>query len=145
MPAIAVVQAVAASSPRQSVHIVPARSVARPTLLMKTATMKIAPTGRFVVQLGAYRSAGRVETAWRKLAASAAYLAPYGPAQSEIRLQVGRVSLYRLALSGFETRADAARICSRIRARGGKCFVRAAAGDHPMTWALKADRSPNRV
>jgi cell division protein FtsN len=46
-------------------------------------------------------------------------------------------SLYRLSVSGFETREAAGKVCSRIKAAGGQCFVRSIAGDAPLQWAQR--------
>jgi hypothetical protein len=45
--------------------------------------------------------------------------------------------LYRLSVSDLPTRAEATSLCVRIKASGGKCFVRNMHGDRPMTWALR--------
>lgn len=90
--------------------------------------------GRFVVQLGAYSSAARVEAAWNRIAARVAMVTDYAPSSGTFALQqTGTV--YRLSLAGFATRDAATGVCERVRAKGGECFVRAAIDDRPMQWA----------
>lgn len=97
--------------------------------------------GNYVVQLGAYSAAARVETAWNRIAQRVRMVADYTPSSSSFELeQVGTV--YRLSLAGFATRADAVDVCERVRAGGGECFVRAAANERPVRWvSRKAERS----
>jgi Flp pilus assembly protein TadD len=127
---------------------VPVPPSARPTIkktsVVRTASAKAPASGKFVVQLGAYTSAGAIQAAWKHLSGSASYLQAYRPAGSQVRARLSGGSFYRLALSGFDRRADAVRVCQRIHANGGACFVRAASGDHPITWA-KAGRDQSRA
>jgi Flp pilus assembly protein TadD len=89
-------------------------------------------SGRFVVQLGAFANAANAERAWAQASRR------FGFAASEARtarVTVNGREVTRVSLAGFATRADAVRVCSSIQARGGSCFVRAAAGDAPVRWA----------
>lgn len=97
-------------------------------------------TGGFVVQLGAYSSADRVETAWHRQRARLSPLAGYTP--SSATFQHSGATFYRLTLSGFATRGEAVRLCETIRARGGACFVRAAAGEQIAQW--RSEPSPTQ-
>lgn len=92
--------------------------------------------GKFVVQLGAYSNAARVEAAWSKEVRRSATLAGYSPSSASFAHSTGTV--YRLTLAGFETRAEAVRICEQVRTRGGSCFVRASAGEQPIRWASRS-------
>lgn len=91
--------------------------------------------GNWAVQLGAFSSEQRTEIAWSKLSGRASFLNAYTPSGSGRRW--GKVTLYRLSVSGLPTRAEATSLCVRIKASGGKCFVRNMHGDRPMTWALR--------
>jgi Flp pilus assembly protein TadD len=89
-------------------------------------------SGRFVVQLGAFANAANAERAWAQASRR------FGFAASEARtarVTVNGREVTRVSLAGFASRADAVRVCSSIQARGGSCFVRAAAGDAPVRWA----------
>ncbi len=130
---------------------VPVPASPEPALVL--AEPVIAPTNRavapsvrnagFVVQLGAYRSAKRLETVWSGLGGRAHYLSGHVPVASNLKRGIDGATLHRLAIGGFDNRADAMRLCTRIRADGGACFVRTTACDLPMQWATavpSADR-----
>ncbi|MET0376852.1 MAG: SPOR domain-containing protein [Rhizorhabdus sp.] len=91
--------------------------------------------GNWAVQLGAFSSEKRTEIAWGKLSGKARFLSAYTPTGSGRRW--GKAMLYRLSVSGLPTRGEATSLCVRIKAAGGKCFVRNMSGDRPMTWALR--------
>lgn len=95
--------------------------------------------GGYVVQLGAYSRASAIQDAWARASKLMPRLAGYEPARAEFSF--GHGSLVRLSVSGFETRGDAVKLCERVQARGGECFVRAAAGDAPVQWVRRADRT----
>jgi Flp pilus assembly protein TadD len=96
-----------------------------------------AARGHYVVQLGAFASSGRLQAAWNRVNGKAAHLSGFTPASSDIRSSAHGATLYRLAIGGFESRAEAMRVCTALRSRGGACFVRATAGDRPLQWALR--------
>jgi Flp pilus assembly protein TadD len=89
-------------------------------------------SGAFVVQIGAFSNAARGEIAWRGAAARYRELNNYTAVTA--RVHVKNATLYRLSVSGFTTRAAAGRVCARIKAAGGDCFVRSVAGDTPLQW-----------
>jgi len=133
----------------------PARSDAAPVMAAATPIVapvarprpslaKAPPSGDFVVQLGAYHASSRLETAWTRLSARAAYLSAYVPAASQVKNRIDGGVLHRLAIGGFGTRAAAARICARIKADGGDCFVRTSVGDRPLQWVSAAGRQGSR-
>lgn len=92
------------------------------------------PKGRFVVQLGAYSSLARIGAGWRQKTERFADLAHYAPSSSAF-LHHGTM-LHRLTVDGFATQEAASSLCDRIKAEGGDCFVRAAAGERPVRLAL---------
>lgn len=99
----------------------------------------VVPTpGRFAVQIGAFSTAERVDTAWAQTVGRVGALARFTPARAVVRTAGG--TFHRLSVTGFETRAAAVSLCSQLRARGGQCFVREIAGDAPLQWA--ANRGP---
>ncbi|MDP9404615.1 MAG: tetratricopeptide repeat protein [Actinomycetota bacterium] len=90
---------------------------------------------RYVVQIGAYRSPVQVEKAWSQ--AQRRYrLAEHAPLSTTVSIP-GKGVFHRLAVSGFQAPADAARACQSIRGKGGACFVRPTAGDAPARWAAR--------
>jgi D-alanyl-D-alanine carboxypeptidase len=89
----------------------------------------------YVVQLGAYSSAGRVEVAWEKFADEFASLRGYIP--SSARFDSSRGTVYRLSVKGFGTLGEATELCSALREKGKACFVRKVAGDTPVRFASR--------
>jgi Flp pilus assembly protein TadD len=93
--------------------------------------------GRFVVQIGAYSSPAGVERAW-----ASAYrrygLTGHQPRSTTVSIP-GKGKFHRLSVAGFESHADASKICASVRSHGGACFVRATAGDAPVRWASRYD------
>lgn len=90
--------------------------------------------GRYVVQLGAFENALVSRDAWRRLSARYA-LSHYDPANSAAK--ISGANFVRLSVGGFENRAEAVRVCARIRNGGGTCFVRGVLGDAPAQWAQR--------
>lgn len=103
------------------------------------APVRALASGRFVVQLGAYSNVAVAQRAWGRVPGQS-MLARYQPMSGTAR--VGKASLVRLAVSGFATRGDADRVCGRLRAGGGTCFVRVQSGDMMASWAK---RQPERL
>ncbi len=90
--------------------------------------------GNFVVQLGAFQTAASAQRAWGKISARvdlANYEAINGAAK------VRNASLVRVSVGSFERRADADKMCARIKQTGNVCFVRTQAGDTPARWVQK--------
>lgn len=92
--------------------------------------------GRYVVQLGAYSSSARAEAAWNRSVARFNDLSNYRPVGDTY--QLGGAAVHRVALGGFETRGDADRVCARVKAKGGSCFVRASGNGAPSQWVQRA-------
>ncbi len=113
-------------------------SVAAPAALRAIASGRLpgkrASGGEFVVQIGSFSSAENADRAWQH------YQQSYGlRAESPVTMTIdhqGRL-LHRVAVSGFEKRADATQACQAIKARGGECFVRSSAGDASINWAAR--------
>lgn len=91
----------------------------------------IAAKGDWVVQLGAFESAGVARDAWRRTTGRVPSLARYTPKGMNVR--ASGATLYRLSVGGF-ARADAVSLCATVRSRGGACFVRAQSGDQVASW-----------
>ena len=119
----------------------PVRANPEPSFVARRAPAKAraAKPSRFVVQLGAYRSARQVETAWAGAARKYRFDAASQPLSTTVAIP-GRGTFHRLSVSGFGTHSEAARLCGTIRAKGGACFVRANAGDAPVRWASRYAR-----
>ena len=104
----------------------PVKAVAKPA---------VKATGRYVVQIGAYRNARQVEQAWARAHRHYGF-GDSEPLSTTVSIP-GKGVFHRLAVAGFERPADAARLCQSIRGKGGACFVRATAGDAPVRWASR--------
>ncbi len=100
-------------------------------------------SGRYVVQLGAYSSPQRAEQGWNRLAGRLQGLKGYEPQSARVRVKTA--SFYRLSVSGFATKDDAGRVCSKIRSAGGDCFIRSVAGDAPLAYALRSWKGGTRI
>ncbi len=95
--------------------------------------------GSYVVQLGAYSRASAIQDAWARASRLMPRLAGYEPARAQFSF--GHGSLIRLSVSGFSSRAEAVKLCERVQGAGGQCFVRAVAGDAPLQWVRRTDRT----
>ncbi|OYY90651.1 MAG: hypothetical protein B7Y45_06815 [Sphingomonas sp. 28-66-16] len=97
--------------------------------------------GNFYVQLGAYENAGVARDGWMRATQRFADFADQTP--SGMTIKTGGTSFYRLSVGGF-ARADAVSLCLRYRAAGGRCFVRASAGDEVASWKPVARQLASR-
>jgi Flp pilus assembly protein TadD len=100
-------------------------------------------SGRFAVQLGAFRSSANVERAWAQELKRFGFV-QLTPFSTTIDV-AGKGTLHRLSVAGFTSRAEADRTCRAIRAKGGACFVRAVAGDEPTRWASRYTHKPAKT
>lgn len=89
----------------------------------------------FVVQLGAYSSADRVEVAWEKVAGEFGSLRGYTPTSA--RFDSKRGTVYRLSVKGFASLDEASALCESLKDKGKACFVRKVAGDTPVRFASR--------
>jgi hypothetical protein len=111
-------------------------AVVRPVAMGRVASDDWSPTkGNFFVQLGAFDSAGVAQDAWKR--ATGRFDAFAGKTPSSMSVSVKGKTFYRLSVGGY-ARADADKLCSGYRAKGGNCFVRAAAGDKVASWGKGA-------
>lgn len=91
--------------------------------------------GHWVVQLGAYDNAAIAKEKWFSMARRNSMLANLPVVTSQIA--VNGATLARLAVGGFDERAEAVALCRAIQARRGQCFVRENVADAtPQRWAL---------
>lgn len=128
-------------------EVTPAAEPARPALAMiqpvsipaatpapKKMPYRAGGSG-YAVQLGAFSSAGAVDQAWRKLSSRYQNIRSFTSIAN--RTQVKGRTFHRLALSGFESRADAERLCGQLRAKGSVCFVRSINGAAATQWVSR--------
>lgn len=128
-----IVQAIPVIAPRVA-NI--GRTVAAAPAKAAAATAPAAPRplvkGSFYVQLGAFENAGVAKDAWGRLSRRHGVLGGHAPNGTQIT--ASGANFYRLSVGGF-ARGDADRLCRSVRGRGGKCFVRAGAGDQVASWS----------
>nr|WP_087575186.1 SPOR domain-containing protein [Sphingomonas sp. CDS-1] len=97
------------------------------------------PSGKggsnWVVQLGAYDNAAIAKEKWYAMARRNGALASLPVLTSQVT--VNGATLARLAVGGFDDRAEAMALCHAVKARRGQCFVRENVADAtPQRWAL---------
>lgn len=119
-----IVQSIPASA------IQPVRMAARPTAVGSTA--RTPARGNYFVQLGAFENAGVARDAWGRISRRVPALTSQTP--RGMAATVGSANYYRLSVGGY-TRSDAVNLCSSVRAKGGRCFVRSAVGEQVAGWA----------
>ena len=110
----------------------PMGTTARVHMVAQAVSAHPAAKGNYVVQLGAFESAGVAKDAWGRATRRDASFTAHTPSGMSYSSQGGK--FYRLSVGGL-ARADAVALCSSFKAKGGTCFVRLAAGDQVATWA----------
>jgi Flp pilus assembly protein TadD len=109
--------------------------------LSQPGSARPAAKGNYVVQLGAFESAGVAKDAWGRATRLDASFTAHAPSGMNFSSQGGK--FYRLSVGGL-ARADAVALCSSFKAKGGTCFVRLAAGDQVANWARPAGQMASR-
>ena len=125
---IAPVKRMAAAKP-----VLTVRAWTGATRVTKPEAATFAPAkGQWFVQLGAYDNSGVAREAWGRAVKRVPALGDLTPFAASVKTEAG--SFQRLAVGGF-SRADAVKLCGKVRAKGGNCFVRAGAGDQMASWS----------
>jgi hypothetical protein len=106
--------ATAAVSPR------PAPPVAKPAVVATSAASTGGPAS---VQIGALSSTALADKAWSDAARIAPGMAA-GKGKKVEAIDKNGVTLYRTAVTGFSSRADAKAFCDALSAAGKSCFVK---------------------
>lgn len=86
-------------------------------------TPAAATGGGAAVQIGAVSSTELADKTWREAVAVAPNLAS-GKGKGIERIEKNGQVLYRTAVTGFASRADAAAFCAKLKAAGKACFVK---------------------
>ena len=121
-----------------------AAPVAAPAAVPAPAARATGPvrTSGWAVQLGAFDSVGVAQDGWSRASRRfGAQLA--GKDGVSTSATVNGATVYRLAATGFDSRAEAQSACSAIARSGGSCFVRQIATGEPVRWASR--QAPTRV
>lgn len=110
----------------KAVAVAPPPKAAPPPVEKAAATpapKAAASGGGAVVQIGAVASTALADKAWSDAVAAAPGLAA-GKGKSIEKIERDGGSLYRTAVTGFASKADAQAFCQRIQSAGKSCFVR---------------------
>ncbi|MEQ1549995.1 SPOR domain-containing protein [Sphingorhabdus sp.] len=99
--------------------------------------------GKYLVQLGAFSSAGNAQKAWSQYSRKHKVLNGFSSASSTVNVK-GK-TLTRLAASGFGNYQAAASACRTIKASGGDCVVKTVGGSAPVRMAAKPARKPVKI
>lgn len=91
--------------------------------------------GDSVMQIGSYRTPEQVTAGWNRLTRRFPALRGYLPLRARFDSPHG--TYWRLSIQGFASQRDALLRCDQLRNNGGKCFVRAFAGDSPVEIASR--------
>jgi cell division protein FtsN len=76
-----------------------------------------------MVQIGAFSSQALAEKGWNDAARLAPGMAA-GKGKSVQAVESGGKTVYRTAVTGFGSRADATAFCNALKAGGKDCFIR---------------------
>lgn len=95
--------------------------------------------GTWVVQLGAFENQAVAKEKWVDMATRNGAIASLPVITSQIK--INGMTYARLAVGGFDERAEAVALCRAIRARRGQCFVRENTPDAaPQRWAIASSK-----
>jgi len=125
IPAAPVQKIAPPPAPTQKVAVAPPAPKPAPPPVQKAAP---APepkpaSGGAVVQIGAVSSTALADKAWNDAVAAAPGLAA-GKGKSVQKIEKNGGVLYRTAVTGFASKADAQAFCAKLQASGKSCFVR---------------------
>ncbi|MFN3583011.1 SPOR domain-containing protein [Phenylobacterium sp.] len=84
---------------------------------------KPAASGSVAVQVGAVSTPALADKTWSEAVAAAPGLAA-GKGKSVEKIERNGATLYRTAVTGFDSREEASAFCARLKAAGKACFVR---------------------
>lgn len=104
----------------------PVQIVKAPAPQLKKAAApepKAVVAGAAVVQIGAVSSTALADRAWNEAVSTAPGLAA-GKGKSVEKIEKNGGTLYRTAVTGFSSRADAQKFCAALQSAGKSCFVR---------------------
>lgn len=129
--------AVAASTARRPA---PAARPVRVAAAVAPSAPRAVPTGPvrttgWAVQLGAYDSVGVARDAWSRLSRRHAQLSSRDAISTSATVR--GTAFFRLAATGFDSRADANVVCASVRRNGSNCFVRQLDGRDTVRWASR--------
>jgi outer membrane biosynthesis protein TonB len=125
LPAAPVQKIAPPPAPVQKVAVAPPAPKPAPPPVQKAAPAPEpkAASGGAVVQIGAVSSTALADKAWNDAVAAAPGLGA-GKGKSVQKIEKNGGTLYRTAVTGFASKADAQAFCAKLQASGKSCFVR---------------------
>jgi len=138
-----------AAAPEAPIIAAPDEPIKQQVVPISVPTSKVAKapapveSGRFVVQLGAFKSAGVAANGWAQVSKRWNFLNEYDARQAKVNLTKG--TFYRLSVSGFETRSAANEVCGKIKAEGGQCFIRTILPTDGVRWTAKGSQKVQQL
>jgi outer membrane biosynthesis protein TonB len=126
IPAAPVQKVTPPPAPVQKVAVAPPAPKPTPPPVQKAAPTpepKAVASGGAVVQIGAVSSTALADKAWNDAVAVAPGLGA-GKGKSVQKIEKNGGTLYRTAVTGFASKADAQAFCAKLQASGKSCFVR---------------------
>lgn len=138
----------APEGPAKSIKTAPAAKPVNPAKPVKLALAETRPapvpvSGKYLVQLGAFSSAGNAQKAWGHFTRKHKILGGFASASSTVNIK-GR-TLTRLAASGFGSHQAAVAACGQIKRAGGDCVVKSVNGAAPVRMAAKQAKKPVKI
>ena len=101
-----------------------AKPVEAKPVVAKPAATPPAAKGNVYIQIGAFSTAALADKGWSDIAK--AFPKPMaGKSKSVVPLSKDGATLYRTAIGGFTSKADADAFCASLKAAGKTCFVKA--------------------
>lgn len=115
----------AAPAPAQKVAAAPPAPKPAPPPVQKSGPAPAAKpaAGGAVVQIGAVSSTALADKAWKDAVSAVPGLGA-GKGKSVEKIEKNGGTLYRTAVTGFASRADAQAFCAKLQSAGKSCFVR---------------------
>jgi SPOR domain len=115
------VETASTATPKR-VETAPAATAKHPETA-STVAKRASPAGGYVVQIGAFSSPALADKEWSS-AAGLASGTMAGKGKRVAQITKDGATLYRTAITGFDTREQAQAVCAKLAAAGRACFVR---------------------
>ncbi|QPQ55536.1 SPOR domain-containing protein [Allosphingosinicella flava] len=97
-----------------------------------TQANEAAQAGKYVVQIGSFKTRAQAGTAWREATRRYGFNAD-SHVVTIFNAPDGKGLFYRLAVRGYTTQSEANGVCRMIKSKGGDCFVRVAEDGRAIT------------
>ena len=121
-PAVKRVETASTATPKR-VDAAPTAAAKHQATVSTVPAKHATPAGGYVVQIGAFSSPALADREWSS-AAGLASGAMAGKGKRVAQITKDGATLYRTAITGFDTREQAQAVCAKLAAAGRACFVR---------------------